>query len=87
MEEDRNIHNELRRLEDVIETIEEKLHNTAGLLELIRLGIERLNKLDDSYEISSLYILKEYIQTINDEEITKIKNMLAEINEYFNTCT
>lgn len=87
MEEDKNIYIELRRLEDVIETIEEKLHNTAGLLELIRLGMERLNKQDDTYEISSVCILKEYLLAINDMEIARIQNMLAEIKERFNTDT
>ena len=48
MEEMKNIPAELRRLEDVIDTVEGKLHNTAGLLELISLGMERLNREEDS---------------------------------------
>ena len=43
MEQMKDMHVELRRLEDVIDSIEKKLHNTAGLLELIRSGMERLN--------------------------------------------
>ena len=60
MEETKNIRKELRRLEDVVDNIQTKLHNTAGLLELIRLGMERLYKEEDTYEISSVIVLKEY---------------------------
>lgn len=83
MEEAKDIHKELRRLEDVIDSIETKLHNTAGLLELIRLGMERLYKEDDSYEISSVCILAEYLSAINDTEIAKIQTMLTEMKERY----
>ena len=66
MEETKNIRKELRRLEDVVDNIQTKLHNTAGLLELIRLGMERLYKEEDTYEISSVIVLKEYLLTINN---------------------
>jgi hypothetical protein len=79
MEEMKNIPAELRRLEDVIDTVEGKLHNTAGLLELISLGMERLNREEDSYETSSMRILKEYLSEVNGTEITKIRTILAEI--------
>lgn len=46
MEETKNIHKELRRLEDVIDSIERKLHHTAGFLELIRSGMNNLFKCD-----------------------------------------
>ena len=62
MEETKNIRKELRRLEDVVDNIQTKLHNTAGLLELIRLGMERLYKEEDTYEISSVIVLKEFKQ-------------------------
>ena len=39
MEETKNIRKELRRLEDVVDNIQTKLHNTAGLLELISLSL------------------------------------------------
>lgn len=81
MEDVESILKELRRLEDVVESIERKLHNTAGLLELIRSGMERLNKQDDTYEISSVDILKEYLLAINNTEIAKIQTMLAGIKE------
>lgn len=81
MEDVESILKELRRLEDVVESIERKLHNTAGLLELVRSGMERLNKQDDTYEISSVTILKEYLLAINDTEIAGIQAMLAGIKE------
>lgn len=81
MEDVESILKELRRLEDVVESIERKLHNTAGLLELIRSGMERLNKQDDTYEISSVDILKEYLLAINNTEIAKIQTMLTGIKE------
>ena len=83
MEETKNIRKELRRLEDVVDNIQTKLHNTAGLLELIRLGMERLYKEEDTYEISSVIILKEYLSAINDKEIAKIQTMLTEMKERF----
>ena len=76
MEETKNIRKELRRLEDVVDNIQTKLHNTAGLLELIRLGMERLYKEEYTYEISSVIVLKEYLLTINNTEIAKIQTML-----------
>ena len=81
MEETKNIHKELRRLEDVVDNIQTKLHNTAGLLELIRLGMERLYKEEYTYEISSVIVLKEYLLTINNTEIAKIQTMLTEMKE------
>ena len=79
MEEVKSIHKELRRLEDVIDSIEIKLHNTTGLLEIIRLGMERLYKEEYTYEIASVCILAEDLSAINDTEITKIQAILAEI--------
>ena len=81
MEETKNIRKELRRLEDVVDNIQTKLHNTAGLLELIRLGMERLYKEEYTYEISSVIVLKEYLLAINDKEIAKIQTMLTEMKE------
>ncbi len=83
MEETKNIRKELRRLEDVVDNIQTKLHNTAGLLELMRLGMERLYKEEDTYEISSVIVLKEYLLTINNTEIAKIQTMLTEMKERF----
>lgn len=83
MEETKNIRKELRRLEDVVDNIQTKLHNTAWLLELIRLGMERLYKEEDTYEISSVIVLKEYLLTINNTEIAKIQTMLTEMKERF----
>lgn len=83
MEETKNIRKELRRLEDMVDNIQTKLHNTAGLLELIRLGMERLYKEEDTYEISSVIVLKEYLLTINNTEIAKIQTMLTEMKERF----
>lgn len=83
MEETKDICKELRRLEDVVDNIQTKLHNTAGLLELIRLGMERLYKEEYTYEISSVIVLKEYLLAINDKEIAKIQTMLTEMKERF----
>ena len=83
MEETKNIRKELRRLEDVVDNIQTKLHNTAGLLELIRLGMERLYKEEYTYEISSVIVLKEYLLTINNTEIANIQTMLTEMKERF----
>ncbi len=83
MEETKNIRKELRRLEDMVDNIQTKLHNTAGLLELIRLGMERLYKEEYTYEISSVIVLKEYLLTINNTEIAKIQTMLTEMKERF----
>lgn len=52
-------------------------------MQLIRSGMERLNKQDDTYEISSVIVLEEYLLAINDTEIAKIQTMLTEIKERF----
>ncbi|MCI8358260.1 MAG: hypothetical protein HFI51_08975 [Lachnospiraceae bacterium] len=82
MEEKKNLRKELRRIEDVVDTIEKKLHNTAGIIELMRLGMERLYQEDDLYEISAMSVLEEYLLSMKHTEITKIQNILTEIKEH-----
>jgi hypothetical protein len=79
MEEKKNLRKELRRIEDVVDTIEKKLHNTAGIIELMRLGMERLYQEDDLYEISAMSVLEEYLLSMKH---TKIQNILTEIKEH-----
>lgn len=81
MEENIELKKDLRRLEDVLDTLEQKICNTVGIIELIRMGIERLYKQDDSNEISSLYVLGEYLLTIQNKEITNMRNILTRIKE------
>ena len=45
--------------------------------------MERLYKEEDTYEISSVIVLKEYLLTINNTEIAKIQTMLTEMKERF----
>lgn len=83
MEEKKSIQVELRKLEDMVEKVAVKIHNTVGLLEIIRLGMEKLYREDDNYEISSVCVILEYLSAICQKDITKMNDILLELKGKF----
>lgn len=81
MEDINSLHAGLSRLDDMVDVVERKLHNIVGLLELVYLGIESLNHEDDSYELSSLNIMQEYLSNVNKTDVSKLHVMLSELKK------
>ena len=71
----------LRRLDDMVDELESKIHNLIGLLELVYLGIRELNKVEDSYELSSVNVMQNYLETIEKTDIQKLHEKLTDLKE------
>lgn len=80
--EDRNrIQAGLNGLGDMVDVVERKLYNIAGLLELVCMGIESLDHENDSYEMSSLNVVRDYVSDMNKTDISGIHVMLSELKK------
>lgn len=81
MDELKSIQAELRKLDDLVDTVEAKIHNLAGLLELMDLGIRTINKTEDSYELSSMNIIRDYLKAIEKTDMPLLHEKLASLQE------
>ena len=72
---------ELARIEDLADTLGLKIHNLAGNLELIWLGLRTLNKIEDSYELCSLRLVLNYVEMIETLDILKLQAKVSELKE------
>lgn len=81
MEELKPLTEELSRLDDMIDMLESKIHNLVGLLELVYLGTRTLNRVDDSYELSSVKIMQNYLETIEKSDIQKLHEKLTDLKK------
>ena len=72
---------ELARIEDLADTLGLKIHNLAGNLELICLGLRTLNKIEDSYELCSLRLVLNYVEMIETLYILKLQAKVSELKE------
>lgn len=71
--------NELIRIDDMINTLESKISNISGLLELISAGTQNINKSGDTYELDSINVLKDYLSMISKTDIPKLHDMLRQL--------
>lgn len=81
MKEMKNLRKELSKIDDMVDIVELKVHNLIGLLELVYLGIRELNKIDDSFELSSVNIVQEYLETIEKTDIQELHEKLTKLKE------
>ncbi len=81
MEDFTDLQKELNRLDDIVNSMEFKIHNLAGLLGLVSIGIESINKSDETYESASVSIMQEYLEAIEKEDIAKMHDKLSELKE------
>ena len=81
MKEMKNLKKELSKIDDMVDIVELKVHNLIGLLELVYLGIRELNKIDDSFELSSVNIVQEYLETIEKTDIQELHEKLTKLKE------
>lgn len=81
MEEMENLKKELSRLDDMIDMIELKIHNLVGVLELVCLGAKTLNRVEDSYEMCSVSLMQNYLETIERTDILKLHEKINDLKE------
>nr|WP_304578671.1 hypothetical protein [uncultured Acetatifactor sp.] len=81
MKEMKNLKKELSKIDDMVDIVELKVHNLIGLLELVYLGIRELNKVDDSFELSSVNVVQEYLETIEKTDIQELHEKLTKLKE------
>ena len=73
--------NEIILIDDMINDLESKIYNMIGLLELAGMGIGHIDSTNNSYELSSMNVLKDYLSLINKTDIPKLHEMLKQLSE------
>lgn len=74
---------EIGKLDDLIYTAEGKIHSLVGLLEVVSLGIQHLDKVEDSYELCCMNLIMEYLKAM---ETSDMKRMHSKVNELREIC-
>lgn len=72
---------ELCRMDDLIDALGLKIHNLAGNLELICLGLQKLNRTEDSYGLCSLRLILNYLEMMESTDIIKLHAGMSELKE------
>lgn len=81
MDELENIRHELCRLDDMVNNIEHKIHSLSGVLELVCLGMRAVNKSEDSYELSCVDFVLDYLKSIEKVDIQEMHDCVAKLKE------
>ncbi len=76
-----DLQNELNRLDDIVNRIEIKIHNLAGLLGLVSIGIDSINRSDETYESASISVVQEYLEAVEKEDIAKLHDKISELQK------
>ncbi len=69
MKDFKDLQYELNRFDDMVNGIEIKIHNLAGLLGLVSIGIEGINRSDESYESASISVVRECLEAIEKKTL------------------
>ena len=81
MEDLENLKFALGKLGDMVYTVKEKVHDMVGLLELVHLGMMYLDKVDDSYEMCCVNLIKEYLKVIETTDMANLYSKVTELKE------
>ena len=81
MDELENIRHNLCRLDDMVNSVEHKIHSLSGVLELVYMGMQAVNKSEDSYELSSVEFIRDYLKAIEKMDIQEMHDCLAKMKE------
>ncbi len=81
MEEVKILKNELQGLDDMVEEIGQKIHRTADLLGLSYMGLMKIGCQDNSYEMSTISIIEDYLRALEKEEIATLHEKLEELKQ------
>lgn len=73
--------NDIVRINDMIDTLERRISDMAGLLELVSTGAGNLNGGSDTYESNCINVVKDYLSLINKTDIPKLHDMLRHLAE------
>ena len=76
-----NIRHDLVRLDDMVNNIEHKIHSLSGVMELVSLGMRAVNKSEDSYELSCVDFILDYLKAIEKMDIPEMHDCLAKMKE------
>ena len=76
-----NIRHDLVRLDDMVNNIEHKIHSLSGVMELVSLGMRAVNKSEDSYELSCVDFILDYLKSIEKVDIQEMHDCLAKMKE------
>ena len=76
-----NIRHDLVRLDDMVNNIEHKIHSLSGVMELVSLGMRAVNKSEDSYELSCVDFILDYVKSIEKVDIQEMHDCLAKMKE------
>ena len=81
MKDQIKIRKEFRLVNDMLDIIDIKIYNLVGALEVISLGIGAVSNTDDSYEISSVNVLKEYLSMVHGTDIAELHERLKSLED------
>ncbi len=85
MEEMKALNIELQKLDDVVEDIRYKIHNAVGFLGLAHSGMMKLNSEDDSFELSAISMIRDYLKAVEKQEIVSLHEKLEELKSLTRT--
>ncbi len=76
-----NMRYNLGLLDDMVSNIERKVHNLSGVLELVYMGIRAVDKSEDSYELSCVEFIQDYLKDIEKRDIPDMQDCLTKLKE------
>ena len=86
MKEKGNIKKYLSRAEDKLDEIEWKMKCIDGILFFVCLGMESYYEEEVCYEINTIQVIQEYLNTLRDVDIAKLKKQLKHIRKIELSC-
>ena len=81
MDELEDLRVELNRLEDLINTVKFRLHNMVGLLEVVYMGLWQISGSENSYELSAVSVLQDYLDTMEKTDIREMYDKITSLKE------
>jgi len=81
MENSNNRREEIIRISDMVDSIENKIFSIIGLLELVEMGAKNICEAEDAYEISSINVLKNYLTLLNKTDIHELQERVKQLKE------
>lgn len=70
---------DIRQAMDIAESLDKQLTNLIGLLEFVYLGMESLYHGNESYELSSISIIRSYLAVLRQNDTQKLLRVLREL--------
>lgn len=71
----------LRRADDLLEEIENKMRGIDGTLFFILLGMENFYRQEDCYEVGMLETIREYMDMLRTGDIAELHKILDKLRE------